>query len=58
MEQSGGSGISYMTFDQWVNSKSYNDNLLADCTQLGVGGAYSAKAQFGFYWTQNFAQPG
>ena len=54
----GGSGISYMTFDQWVNSKSYNDNLLADCTQLGVGGAYSAKAQFGFYWTQNFAQPG
>lgn len=54
----GGSGLSYMTFDQWVNSKNHNEVLLSDCVLLGVGGAYNEKTKFGFYWTQNFAQLG
>lgn len=54
----GGSGLSYMTFDQWVNSKNHNAVLLADCTILGVGGAYSENSKYGFYWTQNFAELG
>jgi len=43
---------------EWMNSEGHRKNILGDkYERLGVGIAYSAKYEYGIYYTQNFYSP-
>lgn len=43
------------TFTQWKNSAGHNANMLSTAyVAIGIGRAYSATSQYGWYWTTTF----
>ncbi len=43
------------TFQQWRNSPGHNANMLsANFAAIGIGRAYGASSQYGWYWTTDF----
>jgi uncharacterized protein YkwD len=50
-----GSETGLDTYNQWVNSAPHLANMIdADYTWVGVGRAYSASSEYGWYWTTDF----
>lgn len=45
--------------DIWMNSVSGHREAILNCTfqHIGVGVAYNADSDYGYYWTQTFASP-
>ncbi len=50
-----GSSTAAATFTQWKNSPGHNANMLSSSyAVMGVGRAYGAASQYGWYWTNTF----
>lgn len=50
-----GNSSAAATFQQWRNSPGHNANMLsANYSAIGIGRAYDASSQYGWYWTTNF----
>jgi len=50
-----GNGDAATTFEQWRGSPGHNDNMLGqNYTAIGIGRAYNATSQYGWYWTTEF----
>ncbi len=50
-----GNGDAAATFEQWRGSPGHNDNMLgSNYTAIGIGRAYNADSQYGWYWTTEF----
>ena len=50
-----GASTAAATFTQWRNSPGHNANMLsANYVVMGIGRAYGATSQYGWYWTNTF----
>jgi uncharacterized protein YkwD len=50
-----GNSTASATMTQWKNSAGHNANMLsASYTAIGIGRAYNANSQYGWYWTTTF----
>jgi hypothetical protein len=50
-----GNGPASITFEQWRGSSGHNANMLgANYTAIGIGRAYNANSNHGWYWTTEF----
>lgn len=44
----------FEAYDSWVNSAGHRANMLGDSAYLGVGMSYNPRAEYQYYYTQNF----
>ncbi|HEV2108963.1 MAG TPA: CAP domain-containing protein [Thermomicrobiales bacterium] len=50
-----GNATAATTFQQWVTSPAHNANILnPNLSAIGIGRAYGAASDFGYYWTTTF----